>query len=83
MKKIKLGHKYRDSVSGWEGIATAEYRYMNGCTRIELGGRDKDGQPKEFVFDVQQIEEAKEPRSVAVVDRKTGGPQTSTPVSPV
>lgn len=58
MKAIKLGKRYRDSVSGWEGVATARYEYLNGCVRIELGDHDKDGEPKAFVFDESQIVDA-------------------------
>lgn len=76
--KIKLGERYRDTVSGWEGIATARYEYMNGCVRIEISAKDKDGKPEGFVFDHQQIEAAKGD-TVKVERRATGGPQTNTP----
>lgn len=77
---VELGAKYRDRVSGWEGTATAEYRYMNGCTRVELSATDKEGAPKSFVFDVEQIERL----DIAPVRTKvtrTGGPRSSTPVA--
>ena len=84
MKKIKvtLGCTARDTVSGWEGIVTAEYRYMNGCIRYELSGRDKDGKPTGFVFDQQQVE-AVVPDAHPVTPttaRRTGGSQSSKPV---
>lgn len=79
-KTVKLGDKYRDKVSGWEGVATARYEYMNGCVRIEISHHDKDGKPESFVFDIQQIEAVKaEP--VKVLRRATGGPRDSTPVA--
>ncbi len=75
---IVLGNRYRDKVSGWEGIATARYEYMNGCVRYCLDAKDKDGAPTGHVFDVQQIEEVV--GAVVAPDPKPrGGPRTSTP----
>lgn len=79
MKDVVLGRKYRDTVSGWEGTATARYQYMNGCIRIEIAGADKDGKPESFVFDVQQIEELDAPK-IAVAPAATGGPRSNRPV---
>lgn len=77
---IKLGKKYRDRVSGWEGIATARYEYMNGCVRVELSGADKDGHPKGHVFDSEQIELVPAAKTVKVERKRTGGPPVSTPM---
>ena len=77
---VILGERYRDVVSGWEGVATARYEYMNGCVRIELGGADKDGKPESFVFDVQQLEAVAAP-AVPVKAAATGGPRSNRPVS--
>lgn len=52
--KIQLGNRYRDSITGWEGIAVGEYHYLHGCIRVGLEGT-KDGEPKEFVFDEQRL----------------------------
>lgn len=32
--KIQLGDKVRDTVSGFEGIATVRIEYISGCSRI-------------------------------------------------
>lgn len=85
MHSIELGSKARDTVSGWEGVVTARYEYLNGCERYEIGGADKDGKPETFVFDVQQIEVLDVPaerftRTPEPVRAATGGPRTSTPV---
>lgn len=80
MSEITLGNKYRDKVSGWEGIATARYEYMNGCVRIEISGADKDGKPEGFVFDVHQVEEVVA-APVVVEQRQTGGPTSNRPVA--
>lgn len=85
---IELGAKARDRVSGWEGIVTSRYEYLNGCERYELSGTDKDGKPEGFVFDVQQLEviAAPEPALVRTPEptrrlRRTGGPQSNRPVA--
>jgi hypothetical protein len=77
---VTLGNRYKDSVTGFEGVATACYIYMNGCIRVELMALDKDGVPKAYVFDQEQMLEVKG----APVERKaatpTGGPRGTTPV---
>lgn len=78
---IKLGKKYRDQVSGWEGIATAKYEYLNGCVRVELSASDDKGAPKGYVFDQQQIELVQKAKTVTVERKKTGGPPISSPVA--
>jgi hypothetical protein len=80
-KDVILGGRYRDTVSGWEGTATGRYEYMNGCLRIELSATGKDGEPKSFVFDVQQLEPVKEAKvMVGEKPARTGGPRDSTPL---
>lgn len=77
---IPLGSKCRDTVSGWEGTATARYEYMNGCVRYEISAHDKDGKPESFVFDEQQIEVI--PADPVVTERRaTGGPRGNGPVA--
>ena len=53
--ELELGARYRDNVSGWEGVLTACYVYMNGCVRCELADKDDKDQPKSFVFDQEQL----------------------------
>lgn len=88
---IALGSKARDIVSGWEGIVTARYEYLNGCVRYEIGGKDKDGKPDQYVFDAQQIRVIAEP-DVELVPRpvvvppparseRIGGPRDNRPVT--
>jgi hypothetical protein len=78
-KTIELGKRGRDSVSGWEGVLTARYEYMNGCVRYELSSKDKDGKPQGYVFDEQQIEMV-EAEPVPTQPRRTGGARGSSPV---
>jgi hypothetical protein len=55
---VTLGSKVRDTITGFEGIATGRGVYLNGCvsvciTRSEL---TKDGEPKVEWFDEQRVE---------------------------
>jgi len=80
-QRVKLGKKYRDTISGFEGIATATYNYLNGCVRVELTGEylaDKEKIPCK-VFDDEQVEEVKAPAKPN--GRRSGGPQSMDPVS--
>jgi hypothetical protein len=77
---ITLGTKVRDTVSGWEGTATARYEYMNGCVRYEISAHDKDGKPESFVFDEQQIE-ALPVEPLKTKKRRTGGDRSNRPVA--
>ncbi len=77
---IELGSKAKDTISGYTGIATARYEYMNGCVRYELSGTDKEGRPLSYVFDVQQIEVLEAPKVKKPRHRATGGPRDNTPL---
>ena len=32
--KVTLGKEYRDSISGFQGVATARTTYLHGCVRV-------------------------------------------------
>ncbi len=55
---IEFGSKYRDIVSGFEGIAVAVHSYMNGCVQVSLSPKvTKDKKkPESWSFDIQQVE---------------------------
>lgn len=78
---VTLGHRYRDVVSGFEGVATACYVYMNGCFRVQLEGVDKDNLPKGYVFDQEQCEEVAAPPLNKKAPSATGGSRDSSPVT--
>jgi len=78
---MKLGDKCRDVISGWEGIATGRYEYLNGCVRWEISAADKDGKPEGFVFDEQQIMVVTEMTGRVASTPPTGGPRSNRPVS--
>ena len=54
---IVLGKKYKDSISGYVGIATARTVYLYGCIRILLESKKlkEDGTPQEVWFDEQRL----------------------------
>lgn len=82
MHAIELGSKVRDSVSGWTGIATARYEYLNGCERYEVSAHDKEGKPEGFTFDWQQIEVLQVPAYLQQpVASVPGGDRSNTPVA--
>ncbi len=76
-KKIKLGKLYQDTLTGYEGVATARHEYMYGCVRITVERKDKDGKIETEIFDEQRMEQAdgKKPRLTATA----GGPQPAFP----
>lgn len=71
---INLGDQVRDTISGWQGTAVARYSFLYGCERISIEGTDKDGEPKELVFDEQRVERVAAP-AVAPVRSAVGGPR--------
>lgn len=75
--ELQLGSKYKDTVSGWTGTLTAVYFYLNGCVRGSIDAKDKDGQPKGYVFDEEQLQLlAAKPKATP---SKSGGPRDNTP----
>lgn len=72
---VKLGKKYRDAITGFEGIATSRHEYMYGCVRITLEGGMDD--PKELTFDEQRLEggDGRKPEPTAT----SGGSRTAPP----
>lgn len=54
-----MGEEVRDTVSGFTGITTAKYVYLNGCIRYCVEAEGKDGpqsKPLELVFDQQRLQ---------------------------
>jgi hypothetical protein len=79
---VTLGSKVRDTITGFEGIATGRGVYLNGCvsvciTRSEL---TKDGEPKVEWFDEQRVEVVESGAFRAQPSAATaGGPQDVPP----
>lgn len=78
---IVLGERYRDTISGFEGVATARYEFLHGCVRVCLE-TGKDGEAKEGVFDEQRLVAADGtvPRPTATSGGPRPGPPSRDPV---
>jgi hypothetical protein len=77
--QVELGTKVRDTVTGYEGVATGATTWLNGCVRYAIQGDGrKDGIPVELYWaDEQQIEAVEDkPLESAVEAGKTGGPRS-------
>lgn len=81
---VKLGNKVRDSITGFEGIATGRCEYLYGCTQIVItpdklspDGKRLDGE----WFDEQRVEtlEARAIQVSAESSATSGGPQRDAP----
>lgn len=73
---IKLGDKAKDSISGFAGIVTGYYTYLNGCVRcqIEPDRLGKDRAPIESrTFDIEQLVLVKSAKPRVVTP--SGGPR--------
>jgi hypothetical protein len=55
---VNLGDKCRDVVTGFQGIAVGELKWLHGCRRINIEPPiDKDGKPIDgHWFDEQRVE---------------------------
>lgn len=79
--EIILGQKYRDTITGFEGVAVARTEWVHGCWRITLEATElKDNKPVEpFTFDVQRMILVTESEQLEFTDlrkKPTGGPPT-------
>lgn len=53
---IKLGEKYRDEQTGYEGVATAIYFFQHACERVQIETFDPERKEvKEQVFDAPRL----------------------------
>lgn len=52
---VVLGQAYRDTISGFEGVAIAKTDWLHGCVRVSLEGPMVDGKEQAFTFDEQRL----------------------------
>lgn len=74
-----LGKKLRCKVTGFTGIATAEVKYINGCTQycvVPKVGKDNKRPDGEYI-DIQQLEVVGD--GVSIIPTDTGGEQRDCP----
>ena len=66
---VKLGKQYKDSISGFEGVAISRTEYLYGCVRVGLEGKAKPGES--LWFDEQRL--------TLVTNATSGGDMPSPP----
>ena len=76
---VELGRKYKDTITGFEGIATSRTSYLYGCARVVLQGMKlHEGKPIDpHAFDEYQLELVEEDTSQVgkkPEGAKNGGP---------
>jgi hypothetical protein len=79
---IRIGQVCRDKITGFEGVVTARYEFINGCIRFLLERLNKEGSVEELVFDEQRLEVIAEKFGEILPDpplRRTGGPRNKAP----
>ena len=85
LEDITLGKRYRDRVTGFEGIATARTEYLHACERVCLTGDAKeDGTIHEWWVDSPAVErvdgrEYEVPRAAVEGIGRTGGDRPAPP----
>lgn len=56
MKSKFLGFTYKDSITGFVGVATAHIVYLTGCDHVHLQPQAKDGDYKDGqYFDITRL----------------------------
>lgn len=84
MRKIKLGVKARDKITGFQGIVVSTSQWLTGCDRVALKPPvDKDGKEQEAGwFDIGAVEYVGEGiHAMEVKADKDGGPQKDDPIA--
>ncbi|SRR6266540_56616 len=76
-RRVSLGQRVRDEITGFTGIVTGRFEYLYGCVRCSVSPQEmKDGKPIEsFTFDEGQLIAVEEAPAVKPVEEKTGGPR--------
>jgi hypothetical protein len=69
---VELGERYRDSVTGFCGVAIARHEYIHGCTRVTLQELIA-GDVKEYSFDAPALVLVE--TGELVTSQRTGGPR--------
>ncbi len=82
--QLKLGERYRDTATGFEGTATCITFYQHGCERVTLKGINKNGEIVDYGFDAPELEHIDsttlKKTPVEVIEAKTGGPHDRAPM---
>lgn len=57
MTTCTLGQKYRDTITGYEGTATARTEYLGNSPSVRLERADETGKPEEEWFTESRLGE--------------------------
>jgi hypothetical protein len=85
---IRLGCEVKDTVTGFQGIATAKIEYLYGCIWFEVESQQlQDGKPIEGIFfDEKRLVEVDSPADAESPQKsppeRGGGPQPKGPRRP-
>ena len=75
---IVLGERYRDTYSGYEGVATSVVFYLNGCERVQLETLDESSRElRENYFDAPRLTHVAS--GVQAKSERTGGVKPAPP----
>lgn len=81
MRKIKLGTKVVDKVTGFEGIATSRVEYINGCIQYGVTPKvkkdDTTAYPDSTYVDEAQLQLVK--KEVKIETKRIGGVRRDAP----
>lgn len=79
---VELGDEARCIVTGFKGIVSGRFEWLNGCVRCQLQPRvGKDGKFRESKdFDIEQLEVVRKRKVVIAKKRKPIGGPMPTPM---
>lgn len=75
--RVELGERYRDRVTGFEGVATSRTEFLQGCFRVGLERlNDKGDALVALSFDEPNLEKIEPVDDAPAIkrSRRTGGP---------
>jgi hypothetical protein len=78
--ELKLGERYRDINTGFEGTCSSITFFAHGCERLALKGMNNQGDIVEYAFDAPEVESVTTAKPIRVIEAKTGGPHDRAPM---
>lgn len=78
--KFAVGDEVTETITGYKGIVTAQFHYLNGCRRYLLEGKikpDGGGNPEGLIYDEDRLTKTK--TANAKVPATGGGPASTSP----
>lgn len=73
-EQIRLGASYRDTVTGFEGIATGRVEYLTGCEQVYLEGSREGGKDASTCWaDIDRVEFLEQKPELELAHTAAGG----------